>query len=618
MCGIAGTLGVNVPDFHQVQSTLVQMRQRGPDASGVFKTRMSENELTLLHTRLSIIDLDPRANQPFERHNCVLVYNGEIYNYLELKHDLESAGYKFTTQSDTEVVLNAYLHYGLKCFEYFEGMWAIALFDEKQQHLVLSRDRFGEKPLFYWLNCGTLYFASEIKALVSLSGQVPEPDLNQVKRYLVNGYRSLHKHASSYFHDIESLPPATFAVVTSAEKPDAKRYWHLSAQTQEMSLENAIDGVRHHLNRSLDWRLRADVPVAFCLSGGIDSSILAGVAHQKNRDIHAFSVIDKDERYNEETNIQATVKALGCQLHTTHTSTDRFLDRLADLVSYHDAPVSTISYYTHSFLSKAISDAGFKVAVSGTGADELFTGYFDHYSFWLAEMADQSNLPKLLQDWEKGYGRFVRNPLLKDPLYFLDNPSFRDHLYQNTELFSSFLTDAFSEKFVENNYVDSLLRNRMLNELRVEVVPIILAEDDLNSMQCSIENRSPYLDRQLVEFAYSIPTKHLISDGFAKHILRASGRGLIPDMVRLDRRKRGFNAPIDSLLDRSDKNVLERILEPSPIFNIVDREAILKFVKQDLSDNSFSKFMFSFVSSKLFLETVVSWKQSPPQRNGFH
>ena len=162
MCGIAGAFGTDIPDSDRIQNTLAQLRNRGPNASGIFKGLLRDQHLTLLHTRLSIIDLDPRADQPLKRDHCALIYNGELYNYLELKVQLESAGYQFITSSDTEVVLNSYLHYGNKCFEYFEGMWALALFDKRQQRLILSRDRFGEKPLFYWLHQNTLYFGSEI------------------------------------------------------------------------------------------------------------------------------------------------------------------------------------------------------------------------------------------------------------------------------------------------------------------------------------------------------------------------------------------------------------------------------------------------------------------------
>lgn len=608
MCGIAGSLGIRRPNANQVKDTLGRLRRRGPDASGVFRDMLSNQHLTLLHTRLSIIDLDQRSNQPFERDDCVLVYNGELYNYPELRSKLRSAGYSFITESDTEVVLTAYLHFGVDCFDHFEGMWALALFDRRRGVLLLSRDRFGEKPLYYWHHNGTLYFASHIKALVSLACAVPQVDTDHVRRYLVNGYRALHKHASSFFRGIQALPAASVAELAIAETPNPKPYWRLAFQPCEMSLFDAVEGSRQHLIRSMNWRLRSDVPVAFCLSGGVDSSLLAGIAHHSGQKIHAFSVIDSDERYNEEANIRNTVSTIGCQLHTTRTSSQNFLDRLAKLVSHHDAPVATISYYIHSFLSEAIARAGYKVAISGSGADELFSGYFDHYGYWLAEMAEQSNFSTLLKHWESGFGSIVRNPLLQDPLHFKKNPSARDHIYLNNELYSSLMVAPFAEDFIEKDFDAGLLRNRMLNELFSEIVPIILAEDDLNSMHWSIENRSPYLDRGLAEFAYSIPNKHLFANGCAKWILREAGRDLIPDTVRLDYRKRGFNASIDSLLDRSDPNVMERLLAPGPIFDIVSREALQKFMRQDLSDNSHSKFAFSFISAKFFLEEVAQWK----------
>jgi len=319
--------------------------------------------------------------------------------------------------------------------------------------------------------------------------------------------------------------------------------------------------------------------------------------------LHAFSVIDGDDRYDESENVAATVATLGCDHFTVRTSTEGFFDRMADLVTYHDAPVPTISYYLHSFLSDAIAARGYKVAISGTGADELFTGYYDHYAFWLSERAGQADIKARLAEWRTTYGKWVNNPLLQDPLVFHHNPDFRDHLYQNRDLFNSFLVDPIAEEFEEEHYSDNLLRNRMLNELHHEVVPVILRADDANSMRVSVENRSPYLDRELAEFAFSLPSDILIRDGLAKWPLRQAAMGLLPDGVRLDSRKRGFNASIDSLVDRTDHTTRERLLSDSPIFRIVRRDAVEEFLSEDMTDNSFSKFLFSFVSAKLFLET---------------
>ena len=218
-------------------------------------------------------------------------------------------------------------------------------------------------------------------------------------------------------------------------------------------------------------------------------------------------------------------------------------------------------------------------------------------------MADRADLPRLIDDWRGSYGAWVQNPVLRDPMVFRDRPGERGHIYLNRDAFNALLREPCREEFGEAAFSANALRNRMMNELFAESVPSILHEDDLNSMRWSVENRSPYLDRALVEFAYSIPNDILIKDGYVKWPLRAAAEGVLNDQVRLDKRKRGFNAPINSFLDRQDSQVVEQLLVPGPIFDIVRRDAVEQFLRGDLKDNSFSKFAFSFVAAKLFLES---------------
>jgi asparagine synthase (glutamine-hydrolysing) len=603
MCGIAGMVGPRLPTPERIEKTLQLMGRRGPDARGVYAGTLGRNQVCLLHTRLAIIDLDERANQPFVRDRFVLTFNGEIYNFIEVRDELERLGHIFTTTSDTEVIIEAYRRWGPDCVDRFEGMWALALLDERDDCLWLSRDRFGEKPLLYWQHGGALYFGSELKFLVALSGAKPSVNLAQLRRYLVNGYKALYKKPRTFFNDVTELPHASNAVVHTPERVEPQAYWSLAYRPNGMTLEEAAEGVRERLFEAVKLRLRADVPVAFCLSGGVDSTALATIARKVfGQQIHAFSIIDRDERYNELENMRAVVEDLGCEHHVVETSTTEFRERLRQQVQYHDAPVATISYYMHAFLSHAIHEHGFKVALSGSAADELFTGYYDHYSFWLAQMSVRPDFLRLLEDWHSSYGAHVRNPLLKDPLTFTREPERRDHIYLNADVFASLLSANFHEPFEETRYTDDLLRNRMLNELFQEAVPVILKEDDLNSMMFSVENRSPYLDRGLAEFLYQVPGEHLIRDGYVKWLLRAAVDGLLVDEVRLDKRKRGFNVSIDSLVDRSDPETIEWLLEPSPIFDMVKRVSVDRFLTNDFTDNSFSKFMFSFVSAKTFLE----------------
>ncbi len=609
MCGIAGTLGPTAPDAGRIQAALATMDRRGPDASGERLLSFGDQQVALLHTRLSIIDLDPRANQPFARDGLVFTYNGEIYNYLEVKAELEALGHIFQTSSDTEVLAAAWRQWGPKALDRLEGMWAFAVADTAAGTLTLCRDRFGEKPLYLWPKDGVLYFASEIKTLAALAGSAPPVNQTQILRYLTLGYKSLYKHGDTFFDGVFELPPSTYLTLKSPKLSPPEFYWQLRHIPRPMSADDALERARERLFRSVELRLRADVPVAFCLSGGIDSATLAAIAAKKlGADIHCFSIIDSDERYDESANIKTMVDALGCGHHVTRTSTEGFFERMGDIVAYHDAPVATISYYVHSFLSEAIHDAGYKVAVSGTGADEIYTGYYDHYSMWLAQMWRRAQIDAtvdfetLLADWKGGFGSYVQNPLLQDPMTFVKDSDQRGHITLDQDLFESLLAVPFHEDFEETAFSRELLRNRMMNELFAEAIPVILHEDDCNSMRWSVENRSPFLDRHLVEFMFNVPSEYLMGEGFAKFLLRRSGEGLVPDSVRLDKRKRGFNASINSLVDRGDPETRDRLLADGPIFDLIDRAKFENFLADDMATNSLSKFLFSFISARIFLD----------------
>ncbi len=606
MCGIAGAIGPAPLAPDRLRDALATMARRGPDAHGEWRGEIGGRHVTLLHTRLSIIDLDAAANQPFERDGRVLTYNGEIYNYLEVRAELAALGRTFRTKSDTEVLLAALSEWGAEGLKKLEGMWAFAVVDPKSGEVWLSRDRFGEKPLYTWQLGDTFYFASEVKTLAALAGRWPKVDGEQIRRYLAQGYKPLLKRPRGWFLEIEEHPAATLTVIPAVGDPTRTTFWRPLFQPRDMSYDDALAGVRDRLMTAVDLRMRADVPLAFCLSGGVDSSTLAAIAAKRlGRHIHCFSVVDDDERYDESANIADMVAALGCDHHVVRTSTEGFFERLDDLTRYHDAPVITISYYMHSFLSEAIADAGYKVSISGTAADEIFTGYYDHYPMWLAGRradVDDATFAGLVADWRAGPGRFVNNPMLQDPMRFVRTPDARDHILLDSELFSSFLTAPFTEPWEEAALAPELLRNRMLNELLYEAVPIILHDDDRNSMRYSVENRSPFLDTDLVDFLLTVPSRHLIGDGYAKKLLRDAGDGIVPDTVRLDKRKRGFNASILSVIDRNDPATRDRLLADGPIFDIFRRDAVEGFLNGDLTSNSFSKFLFSFVAAKTFLD----------------
>ena len=603
MCGIAGYIGKKTIGCQIIDRTHGLMKNRGPDHQDWCSFHYNATNIYLLHSRLSIIDLDERSNQPFIKDDYTIVFNGEIYNYIEIKKDLKKLGHNFRTDSDTEVLLNAYIEYGENCVHYFNGMWAFAIWDNNKKKLFLSRDRFAEKPLYYYKSNDGIYFGSEIKFIQSLLDKKLQINYDHLKRYLVYGYKYLYKTPETYFQGIREIKYASSMTINCKINYTETRYWKPTSKILPMKLDDAIEGSKHHLLESMKLRLRADVPLAFCLSGGVDSASLVSIAKKEfNYDVTTFSIIDADERYNELENIQATIDDLDCRHFMVHLNFENMLERLEGLVGYHDGPVSTISYLVHSMLSEKINEYGYKISVSGTSADELFTGYYDHFNLHLYEMRNHPDFECFLNDWQQHTGRFVRNPYLKNPRLYFEDQSIRAHNHLNSDEFASFLTDDYSIEITEDTYSNSLLRNRMLNELFHEGTRVILHEDDLNSMQFSIENRSPYLDVNLFEFAYSIPNEHLIKNGYGKYILREATKNILNDQVRLDRRKKGFNASIKSVIDLNDEKTIDYLLADSSVFNIVKREKIERLLEKDYFENSYQKFLFNFINTKIFID----------------
>ena len=607
MCGIAGYIGPKLIKQDTIFSLKHLMENRGPDNfSYINKSLQNNNNIFLFHSRLAIIDLEKRSNQPFKIGNNVIIFNGEIYNYSKLKENLIKKGIKFTTSSDTEVLLQYYINYGEDCVKYFEGMWSFAIFNMEKNELMLSRDRFGEKPLHIYEIEKGFYFASEIKFLEELIGKKLEINYVQIGNYLNNGYKSLNKSNQTYFKNIKKINPGTNIIINNNLKLKENKYFIPKYKPDyKLDSQSCIDEIRSLLINSMKLRIRSDVPLAFCLSGGIDSSSLVSIAAKKlNCDFKTFSILDSDERYNEKDNMDSTVEDLQLNHEYIYISNENVIENLHKLVKYHDAPVATISYYIQSLLYKEVSAQGYKVSISGTAADELFTGYYDHFLFHLYQNRKEKNFERYLSDWKKYILEFVRNPLLKNPEVFIDNPMFRDHIYDSGNIVGEYLYNIDKDDFSETFYCDDILRNRMLNELFHETTQLILNEDDLNAMYFSIENRSPYLDYELFKFAFKIPSTLLISNGYGKYLLRESMKNILNEKVRLDRRKRGFNASINTMLDFNNKKTKEFLLDKnSKIFDFVNIDKIEKLFYLENIPNHFSKFLFSFINTKIFLES---------------
>ncbi|MCP4569133.1 MAG: asparagine synthase (glutamine-hydrolyzing) [FCB group bacterium] len=531
MCGIAGYIGTKTLD--NASAILESMQHRGPDGSGIYRHSVNGRHCYLFHTRLAIVDLDPRADQPMHYKGKHFVFNGELYNYREL-----GKGYSLITESDTEVFMRL-MDDSLAHLDRCEFMGAFALYDENTGALTLCRDRFGEKPLYYHQCRHGVYFASEIKTLRKMGCDI-FPNEKKVKTFLKSGYKSIYKDKETFWHGAKEIPAAHYAKIDGGNawynfKPNP--YWRPTIDKIDTvsTYPELVNLARTRIVKAVERRLRSDVPLAFCMSGGVDSNTIVAIAKRLfDYDVHGFTILPQDERYNEQPLVEYAVRELGIRHNFFYLDTNDFEQRLGELVVQHDAPVATISYYIHHQLMGFINNFGYKVVLSGTGADELFSGYYDHY---LMHLATHGVGAKEYMAWDEHVKPNVRNAYLRNPSLFIQNPGFRDHIYE--------------DGFTETHYTDDLLRNRMQNEMFCESVPMILHEDDLNAMSFGIENRSPFLDRELMEFCYTIPTPRLIRNGYNKAVLRDAMRGIVPDKILDNRKKMGFNCSIGELMGLS-------------------------------------------------------------------
>lgn len=607
MCGLVGYFGASNIAEHNLKRASRAICHRGPDGEGFFTASLGNQaaQVLLAHRRLAIIDLDERSNQPMRYEGGLLAFNGEIYNYKELRDDLRTLGHHFYTTGDTEVLAHAIQQWGVEAFDRLEGMWSIAWFDSKSETLLLSRDRFGEKPLFLWPQSDGVYFGSEIKAIFQLAGQQARVDYSQIRRFLVYGYRSIYRKASSFFEEIEQVDPGSVWIIKSGRVQEKVRYWSRPYHVdEERSYLETVDRVREAFIRSVELRTRSDVPIAYLMSGGIDSNSIIGAARKSlGHDVHGFTISNSDLRYSEAPEVQIAKEFFGIRHTEISVNNGDFYSDLQAMVNSHDAPILTTTSFVQWKLFEKISELGYKVALSGNGSDEIFSGYYDHHLLYLNSLRNsESEFLEAKRSWERMVLPFVRNPLLRNPNLFIDDPGFREHLHFGSEVFKNSLLSTWDETFDEEDYGFDLMRNRMMNELSAETIPVLLNQEDFNAMSHSIENRAPFLDSTLVSLGISIPSKFLVQRGKTKAVLRDAVRGLVPDQILDTPKKVGFNAPIGDLVDLGNKKVRNTLLSDSPILNVIKRSALENLVASQSLTNSQSKFLFSILSTRVFLE----------------
>ena len=609
MCGISGYYGKKIINLKTVNSTIELMKNRGPNFSNYYQNNF-ENGLSiyLLHTRLSIIDLSKKSNQPFIDDNYILIFNGEIYNFIELRKSLEKKGIFPKTKSDTEILLIYYKIYGSKCVDYFDGMWSFIVFNIKTQKLFASRDIFGEKPLYILKTGDGFYFGSEIKFIRELSQKNFTINTKKINRFLSYGYRSLFKDNECFYKNIFSLGPAENLFIDGKLNFKKEKYWVPKVKPfKNLNIKSFIEETKEKLINSLRIRMRSDVPVAFLLSGGIDSCGLASIATKiLNKRINTFSIADNDSRYDETKDIQKICRDLNCENKIFKISKKNFIQNLTQIINYHDSPVWTLSNYLHNMLMESISSTNTKVVFSGIGGDEMFGGYYDHYLLHLHSINNKKFFKESMTYWEDKIKPLIRNKNFLNHSFFSSNKIDGRYTHDGYEDTSVYLNNPEKNIFHENDYSNNKFSNRRINETFHETLPVMLNNEDLNSMNYSIENRSPYLSKEIFNQCFSSPQENHIKFGYSKYILRECLNGILIDELRLNRQKKGFNCSIHSLIDTKEKRNLDFLLnKKSNIFEFVDRKKIKELFERKPKENHFSKFIFNFISTKIFLDKTL-------------
>jgi len=555
MCGIAGFFNSRLTESQATESIermLQSIAHRGPDARGTWW----HNGLMLGHNRLSIIDLSHEADQPMLYCGNCIVFNGEVYNYLEIREELLLKGYRFTTQSDTEVVMAAYLEWGSNCVNHFIGMWAFALYDFTKNLVFASRDRFGIKPFYYIYKAGAFYFASELKGLKPTPVFGNSLNLNQVSRGLQMGW--LCYNDETYFEDISALPAAHNMLIhfDSNEIKDIEitRYWDIcTGEYSHSTFEQKSDQFRQMFAESIALHMRSDVAVATCLSGGLDSSaIVSEVQHQHPGTAYkSFSIYyDGDGEVDERPFIHKVIEKYPAIDPFYKKPSDEEVKSEFHKALYHaDVPATGSSFVSQYFLMKLISENGIKVVLDGQGSDEYLGGYMHSYYRLIADMIRGGKIGNALSTTGevaanlqlagmKKYTHFAKSMLSsvspEQKLYAMEYNRYYPFLLNEKPAQTPFyLTDAPGTK------LDSFLYNLMFSTS----LPSLLHYEDRNSMAFSIESRVPFLDHRLVEFAFSLRNEDKIKGIETKRILRQSLKNVLPEAIVNRKDKKGFVTP---------------------------------------------------------------------------
>jgi asparagine synthase (glutamine-hydrolysing) len=595
MCGICGIVSLRAEPVRGVELLAMSraIEHRGPDDEGfaLINSRSGKSwyyagsrttpeirhirptfeperhpsaNIGLGHGRFSIIDLSAAGHQPFisSDESCCVVFNGEIYNYLELREELVRSGVSFRSKSDTEVLVESYKLWGVECFKRFNGFWAVALYDFAKRQLLLSRDRIGKKPLF-WARFGdSIYFASEIKALLRVKSVSEQAKVDERSAFIWLAYGKKDIGNITSFEGVYSLPAGTWTFIDQDFPNRLIRFWDLPCKRikeSDISIQEASTHLRRLLEDAVRIRLRADVPVAVELSGGLDSSTLVALAATvSKRQVQTFTVRFPEKQWNEEPFARSLADRFDVGYNVLDSPIDRFWNNITAFTWLEEEPYHAPNLQTNQEVWGVMREQGMKVSLNGAGGDELLGGYRHHFAPAQLELLSQGNFSCFICNlmkhkessniFQSGW-RIAFSALRRLSQSVPHLTAFRSRLWFRHLQFQSHFPNP-----VQSNLLSDFLYNDMTNML----MPYWLRSGDRGYMGVPLEVRAPFLDYRVVEFAFRLPISYLVRNGWHKWILRKAMEDILPTDVAWRRNKMGFPFDFDRFY-RKSRAILELI-----------------------------------------------------------
>lgn len=582
MCGISAIVQKSSSSLPPsvVERFNNSIAHRGPDGDGFeyfLRNDSQQWQVALGHRRLSIIDLSDTGKQPMSylSGNLWITFNGEIYNYLEIKDELKSKGKLFVSTSDTEVILAAYEQWGTAAFARLRGMWSFVLYDRQQRKLIACRDRMGIKPLYYFIHCDYIAFASEIKQFFSLPHFQSSPDKAVIKQYLLTGFELTDR---TFFDVIKPVKPGTFIEIEidTLDTTNAQSFWELgNIKPIIRDTREAAEYFLHQLEESLRIHLRSDVPVGCQLSGGVDSSAVFSLMRENytGSSIHSFTIQFPGYEKDETAFVQKMLAGNNTVSHFATPHADQFKEEIQKFIWHHDEPVGSFAHYAGFVLARLIAEHKIKVVLNGQGGDEILGGYWQQYFSYLFSLGKQGRVGSLIGHFIGAMGKEGNGELLKQV------PSmFARYRSRNEKQPFSFTKDYQEEPSLHffKDYFSASEQERRVFDIRKLILPRLLKWDDRNLMAFGVEGRYPFLDHKLIETALTFDSSVLFKNGWTKYPLRMAMKQKIPKDISFRKSKWGFETPQQNWLSLTLRPVLEEwVKSEKPLDKVIEHKDVI-------------------------------------------